>query len=149
MSSKDKEDLPPPPSKELQARCRILAERLSESAHIVDHDPSLALYRLQEHVTKSLPVLVHRKYQMKHVNANLQGACYDLDNAITAVESMKKASSTFDSIQEQLRNCLYYKQQLDYESNRTGPAPNASKPLKQSKSYHGRATPRQEDSSPE
>uniref|UniRef100_A0A1I7ZCW0 BLOC-1-related complex subunit 8 n=1 Tax=Steinernema glaseri TaxID=37863 RepID=A0A1I7ZCW0_9BILA len=146
MTSRVKEDLPPPPSKELQARCRILAERLSESAHIVDHDPSLALYRLQEHVSKSLPVLVNRKYQMKQLNSNLQGACFDLDNAIAAVESMKKASTTFDSIQEKLRNCLYYKQQLDYENNRTAPS---SKPLKQSKSYHGRAAPRNEDSSPE
>ncbi|TKR95082.1 hypothetical protein L596_009298 [Steinernema carpocapsae] len=136
-------------SKELQARSRILAERLSESAHIVDHDPSLALYRLQEHVSRSLPVLVNRKYQMKQLNANLQGACFDLDNAITAVESMKKASNTFDRIQEQLRNCLYYKQQLDYESNRNGPVASGSKSLKQSKSYHGRATPRNEDSSPE
>uniref|UniRef100_A0A0M3HMY1 BLOC-1-related complex subunit 7 n=1 Tax=Ascaris lumbricoides TaxID=6252 RepID=A0A0M3HMY1_ASCLU len=90
-----------------------VAERISESAHIVDHDPSLALYRLQEHVGKSLPILVNRKYVMLEANAGLQGACFDVDNALLTVQSMKNSSSTFDSIQEMLRECLHYKQQLN------------------------------------
>lgn len=42
----------------------------------------MALYRLQEHVYKTLPVLVSRKCQMLQLNTSLQGACFDLDNAI-------------------------------------------------------------------
>ncbi|EFO28360.1 hypothetical protein LOAG_00137 [Loa loa] len=96
-------------SKELQARCRILAERLSESAHIVDHDPSLALYRLHEHVGKTLPVLVARKYTMIDLNSRLQGACFDLDNVLLTVQSMKKAASSFENIQAMLRDCVHHK----------------------------------------
>lgn len=53
---------------------------MSECLHIFDHDPSLALYRIQEHTNKVLPHLVKRKHQMAHTNGTLQGACFDLDN---------------------------------------------------------------------
>lgn len=123
-------------SKELQARCRILAERISESAHIVDHDPSLALYRLQEHVGKSLPMLISRKYAMMESNMGLQGACFDLDNALLAVQSMKSASQPFEHVQEMLRDCVYYKQQLDHSS-----ALSRGTPIPKSKSFHGANSP--------
>ncbi|VDM08436.1 unnamed protein product [Wuchereria bancrofti] len=92
---------------------RKMAERLSESAHIVDHDPSLALYRLHEHIGKTLPILVARKYTMADLNSRLQGACFDLDNVLLTVRSMKKAAASFENIQEMLRDCIHYKQQLN------------------------------------
>ncbi|KAL3997866.1 hypothetical protein ACH3XW_12675 [Acanthocheilonema viteae] len=100
-------------SKELQTRCRILAERLSESTHIVDHDPSLALYRLHEHVGKTLPLLVARKHTMADFNSPLQGACFDLDNVLLTMQSMKKAAANFENIQVMLRDCVHHKQQLN------------------------------------
>uniref|UniRef100_A0A8R1Y5C1 Uncharacterized protein n=1 Tax=Onchocerca volvulus TaxID=6282 RepID=A0A8R1Y5C1_ONCVO len=90
-----------------------VAERLSESAHIADHDPSLALYRLHEHVGKTLPALVIRKYIMSNLNSRLQGACFDLDNVLLTVQSMKKATTSFENIQAMLRDCIHHKQQLD------------------------------------
>jgi hypothetical protein len=105
-------------SKELQGRCKLVAEKLSESFHIVDHDPSMALYRLQEHVTKSVPVLVNRKYEIMKVNSALQGACYDMENSIEAINHMQKATPTFDSILEMLRQSTFIKQQMDYEKDR-------------------------------
>ncbi|MFH4981496.1 hypothetical protein AB6A40_008205 [Gnathostoma spinigerum] len=100
--------------KELQVRCRLLTERLSESAHIIDHDPSLALYRLQEHVGKSLPVLVNRKYVMNQLNTCLHGACFDLDNAVSALNSIKVSSDLFDNILKMLKNYVHCKQQKDH-----------------------------------
>ena len=46
-----------------------MAERLTECALIVDHDPSLALYRLHEHMAKSLPVLVKARIEMAAATA--------------------------------------------------------------------------------
>uniref|UniRef100_A0A0R3RQ66 Protein-serine/threonine phosphatase n=1 Tax=Elaeophora elaphi TaxID=1147741 RepID=A0A0R3RQ66_9BILA len=93
--------------------CFSVAERLSESAHIVDHDPSLALYRLHEHVGKTLPALVARKYTMTDLNSRLHGACFDLDNVLLTVQSMKKAATSFENIQAMLRDCIHHKQQLN------------------------------------
>lgn len=58
-----------------------VAERLSESVHVADHDPSMALYRLQEHIHKVAPQLVARKYSNLRLNACLQHACCDLENS--------------------------------------------------------------------
>jgi|UniRef100_A0AC35FLY6 hypothetical protein len=112
-------------SKELQGRCKLIAEKLSESFHIVDHDPSMALYRLQEHVTKSIPVLVNRKYEVMKVNGALQGACYDMENSIEAINHMQKATPTFDSILEMLRQSTFIKQQMEYEKDRENQKSNA------------------------
>ncbi len=39
----------------------LVAEDMSEGLHILSHDPSLALYRLQEHVKKSLLTMVEKR----------------------------------------------------------------------------------------
>lgn len=48
------------------------SEKFSENLHIVANEPSLAFYRIQEHVRKSLPQLVAKK-----VRSHLQ-SCHSL-----------------------------------------------------------------------
>ncbi|KAI3415769.1 hypothetical protein GPALN_005353 [Globodera pallida] len=105
----------PPINRELHLRSKQIAERLSESVHILDHDPSMALYRLQEHANKMVPRLVMRRHQMGQQNGNIQGACFDLDNAIQTLDQMKRAQPTFERIQSALRNSVYFKQQIEHE----------------------------------
>jgi len=38
-----------------------VSEKLSENIHIVANEPSLAFFRIQEHVRKTLPPLVDKK----------------------------------------------------------------------------------------
>jgi len=38
-----------------------VSEKLSENIHIVANEPSVAFFRIQEHVRKSLPPLVDKK----------------------------------------------------------------------------------------
>lgn len=38
-----------------------MSEKLSENIHIVANEPSLAFFRIQEHVRKTLPPLVDKK----------------------------------------------------------------------------------------
>ena len=39
----------------------IVADKLSETVHLMSNDPSMGLYRIQEHVKKSVPTLVEKK----------------------------------------------------------------------------------------
>lgn len=104
--------------KDLESRRKTLSEDMSEGLHILSHDPSLAMYRLQEHVRKSLPVMVEKRIEIMQLQNGLQGACYDIENAIEAVQSMGRSSKNFSKIYELLRTSMYHKQQLDYERMR-------------------------------
>lgn len=60
----------------------VAMERVSENMHVVANEPSLALYRLQEHVRKALPFMVEKRGEFGQLHEQLQGRCYDADYAI-------------------------------------------------------------------
>ena len=57
-------------------------ERVSENMHVVANEPSLALYRLQEHVRKAMPFMIEKRGEFVHLQEQLQGRCYDIDYAV-------------------------------------------------------------------
>lgn len=50
--------------------------------HIVANEPSLAFYRLQEHVRKALPPMVEKRVEVTKLHQELQGRCYDVEYAV-------------------------------------------------------------------
>lgn len=50
--------------------------------HIVANEPSLAFYRLQEHVRKSLPPMVEKRVEVVQLNHDLQGCLYDVEYGV-------------------------------------------------------------------
>lgn len=60
----------------------LATEKISENMHIVANEPSLALYRIQEHVRKVLPMIVDRKAEVLQLQQELQGHCYDMEYAV-------------------------------------------------------------------
>ncbi|XP_063225534.1 BLOC-1-related complex subunit 8 homolog isoform X3 [Bacillus rossius redtenbacheri] len=93
-------------------------ERISENMHIVANEPSLAFYRLQEHVRKALPPMVEKRVEVNKLHHELQGRCYDVEYAVGAVKSMESAEESFHNIQELLKNAVFLKQQIKYEESR-------------------------------
>lgn len=70
--------LPPsPPS--------AVANGLSETVLLLANEPSLGLYRLQEHVRRSVPTLVELKKELTGVNMAVQGAVHDAEYAVRCV----------------------------------------------------------------
>lgn len=86
--------------------------------HIVANEPSLAFYRLQEHVRKALPPMVEKRVEVLALKKQLQGHCYDVEYAVSAIKTMQDADKSFDSTLELLKNAIFYKQQLKYEEHR-------------------------------
>ncbi|XP_067007838.1 BLOC-1-related complex subunit 8 homolog isoform X2 [Anabrus simplex] len=86
--------------------------------HIVANEPSLAFYRLQEHVRKALPPMVEKRVEVTKLHHELQGRCYDVEYAVGAVKSMEGAEENFNNIQELLKNAVFLKQQIKYEEAR-------------------------------
>lgn len=60
----------------------LATERISENMHIVANEPSLAFYRLQEHVRKALNPMVDHRVDVNKLHQELQGRCYDIEYAV-------------------------------------------------------------------
>jgi hypothetical protein len=103
---------------DLEVKVRKATERISENMHIVANEPSLAFYRLQEHVRKALNPMVDRRVDVNNLHQELQGHCYDIEYAVSAIKSMSKAEDSFKNIQDNLKNAIFLKQQLKYEESR-------------------------------
>ncbi|KAJ1525805.1 hypothetical protein ONE63_009008 [Megalurothrips usitatus] len=88
--------------------------------HIVANEPSLAFYRLQEHVRKSLPPMVENRVEVIKLHKELQGHCYDVEYAVSAVKSMEDAAPHFENMKDLIKTATSYKQQLKLEENRKG-----------------------------
>uniref|UniRef100_T1K1K2 Uncharacterized protein n=1 Tax=Tetranychus urticae TaxID=32264 RepID=T1K1K2_TETUR len=59
-----------------------------------------------------------KKYvEMKKLETQLKGACYDLDYTVKAVKSIHNSKDTFASIKALLKDAFFYKQQIDYDNN--------------------------------
>ncbi|KAG8228859.1 hypothetical protein J437_LFUL008355 [Ladona fulva] len=110
--------VPPQVDPELEVKVKKATERISENMHIVANEPSLAFYRLQEHVRKALPPMVDKRVEVKRLHQELQGRCYDMEYAVSAVKSMEGAEKHFLSIQDLIKNAVFHKQQLKYEETR-------------------------------
>lgn len=50
--------------------------------HIVANEPSLAFFRVQEHVRKALPPMVEKRMEVSQLHQHLQGHIYDIEYAI-------------------------------------------------------------------
>lgn len=107
-----------PVDTELEGKVKKATERISENMHIVANEPSLAFYRLQEHVRKALPPMVEKRVEVSKLHHELQGHCYDVEYAVSAIKSMENAGPTFTNIQELLRHAIFLKQQIRYEESR-------------------------------
>ncbi|XP_044741436.1 BLOC-1-related complex subunit 8 homolog [Chrysoperla carnea] len=103
---------------ELENKVKRATERISENMHIVANEPSLAFYRLQEHVRKALTPMVDRRVEVTKLQYELQGRCYDVEYAVSALKAMDNAESTLKSVQDMLKNAIFLKQQLKYEEAR-------------------------------
>lgn len=57
-------------------------EKISENLHIIANEPSLAFYRIQEHIRKVMPTIVERRGEVVQLQEDLQGHCYDMEYAI-------------------------------------------------------------------
>lgn len=108
----------PPNDPDLEVKVKKALERVSENIHISANEPSLAVYRLQEHVRRALPPTVTRRQHVTALHSQLQGACYDVEYALGAVRGMQESNEKFSSLLELLKNSIFLRQQLKFEQTR-------------------------------
>ncbi|XP_013381025.1 BLOC-1-related complex subunit 8 [Lingula anatina] len=103
---------------ELLQKSKRVTEKFSENIQVVANEPSLALFRIQEHVRKTLPQLVEKRHEVQDLQDKVQGSSFDADYDTHAVKVIHNSATHFQNIQDLLKNSMFMKQQLHYEHQR-------------------------------
>nr|XP_055074744.1 BLOC-1-related complex subunit 8 isoform X2 [Misgurnus anguillicaudatus] len=103
---------------EMQLKVKRVTDKFTESMYVLANEPSIALYRLQEHVRRSLPELVQHKTDMQGWEEQSQGAIYTVEYACSAVKSMTNSSLYFKNIDGLLRQAISLKEQINSQGRR-------------------------------
>ncbi|KAI1891731.1 hypothetical protein AGOR_G00146780 [Albula goreensis] len=104
---------------EMQLKVKRVTDKFTESMYVLANEPSVALYRLQEHVRRSLPELVQHKTDMQSWEEQSQGAIYTVEYACSAVKSMTNSSLYFKSIEGLLRQAISIKDHISATQGRS------------------------------
>jgi len=103
---------------ELDLKTRKVTDKFTDALEAIANEPTLALYRVQEHTRKSLPTLVEKRISTGKQRQRVEGMTYDIDLAANAVKTMRKSDLHFQNIQDLLKNSMFMMQQLEYQSGR-------------------------------
>ncbi|XP_061457984.1 BLOC-1-related complex subunit 8 isoform X1 [Rhineura floridana] len=98
---------------EMQLKVKKVTDKFTESMYVLANEPSVALYRLQEHVRRSLPELAQHKADMQSWEEQSQGAIYTVEYACSAIKNMKDSGVYFKSIEGLLRHTIAMKDRLN------------------------------------
>ncbi|XP_005244208.2 BLOC-1-related complex subunit 8 isoform X1 [Falco biarmicus] len=113
---------------EMQLKVKKVTDKFTESMYVLANEPSVALYRLQEHVRRSLPELAQHKSDMQSWEEQSQGAIYTVEYACSAIKNMTDSSVYFKSIDSLLKHAIAMKDQLNAAQGRSAVAPQAKNP---------------------
>lgn len=97
---------------EMHYKVRKIASKVNDSLQMLANEPSLGLYRIQEHVHRTTPALIKRKNDLSANKKKLEGVLYDLDYSLGAVDNIGKIRQ-FTNISEALKSAIEIKQKLD------------------------------------
>uniref|UniRef100_A0A9L0SB62 BLOC-1 related complex subunit 8 n=1 Tax=Equus caballus TaxID=9796 RepID=A0A9L0SB62_HORSE len=91
---------------EMQLKGKKVTDKFTESIYVLANEPSVALYRLQEHVRRSLPELAQHKADMQRWEEQSQGAIYTVEYACSAVKNLVDSSVYFRSVEGLLKQAI-------------------------------------------
>ena len=97
---------------ETHYKVRRITSKVNDSLQMLANEPSLGLYRIQEHVHRTTPALVERKKELDANRKKIEGVSYDLDYSLSAVDAIGSIKQ-FTNIAEALKSAIEIKQKLD------------------------------------
>lgn len=97
---------------ETHYKVKKITSKVNDSLQILANEPSLGLYRIQEHIHRTTPALVEKKKELEINKKKVEGVSYDMDYSISAVDSIGNIKQ-FTNISEALKSAIDLKQKLD------------------------------------
>ena len=97
---------------DLQTRIYRVTSGINESITVAANEPSVGLFRLQEHVVGTVPKLVSERLTMDDIAQRVQGANFDIEYDTETVKGMAGITQ-FSNILTDLHRALELKQNLN------------------------------------
>ncbi|KJE89393.1 hypothetical protein CAOG_00871 [Capsaspora owczarzaki ATCC 30864] len=94
------------------AAARTVASRVAGDLAVLTNEPSLGLFRVQQHIHRAVPMVVARKEDMLQLSTRIAGMLYDVEYAQKTVSKMATITN-FSTIQQHLQTSIRYKEQLN------------------------------------
>lgn len=101
---------------ETDFKVRRIVANVNEASHIAVNEPTTGLYRIQEHVHRTLPQLVQRKRELKENLERINDTVYDLNLSIDVIDSVSHIPH-FTRIQEALKTAIETKRKLNIKED--------------------------------
>ena len=111
---------------DVEAKAKRFSNGLTDSLYELSNEPSLGLYRIQEHVRKNMPTLIDRNLELAKYQEDIKGNIFDLEYSIEAVNKISNANQSLDSIKQLLTDSLYAARQISIRNAKLKASPKGS-----------------------
>ncbi|CAF0900006.1 unnamed protein product [Rotaria sp. Silwood1] len=100
------------PDRDIQTKVDTSILFLNETIQYNANEPSLAFYRLQEHVQKALPIMIQKRYELKNLQEQINGLIFDIEYSVDAVKNLAKSNEHMNNIVTNLEKAVYIGKQI-------------------------------------
>lgn len=97
---------------DVSTRIFRLCSGVNESIMTAANEPSLGLYRVQEHAVNTIPKLIKERHELDELNEKVKGVNFDLSYDLEAVRDISRVTN-FDTILFDLKKSIEIKQLLN------------------------------------
>ncbi|CAF1507641.1 unnamed protein product [Adineta steineri] len=99
------------PDTESKVRSSIRA--INETIQSNANEPSLAFYRIQEHVRRTLPTMIQKRIELENLHDRMNGLIFDVEYSVDAVKSLGNSDEHFNNIATYLEKSVYISKQMN------------------------------------
>ena len=93
--------------RELERKCRKTVDKINANIANLLNEPTLGLYRIQEHCRKNVPIVIDdRTAIINNTNDRLKSCLYDVEYACDTINCINDSSATFADIEESVEKSI-------------------------------------------
>jgi len=87
---------------ELAKKTLKFTNNMSQLMNIISNEPSLGLYRIQEHIRKSIPKLENQTKKLEDCSTVMKDLNYTMENAQHSIISVENSNQSLNNIEHNL-----------------------------------------------
>ncbi|RNA12687.1 MEF2BNB isoform X1 [Brachionus plicatilis] len=102
---------------DVEVKARKVINGLNSSMYENSNEASIGLYRIQEHVRKTVPVIMDRTGEMENYMNKIKGSKFDLEYSIEAVQKVSDSEQIVESITKLMIESLELVKKMNIKKN--------------------------------